>query len=56
MIRSIFLFLDRTYVIQAGLRPIWEFGLDYVRDLIMADSAIRDAIIQDVVKEIGRER
>lgn len=56
MIRSIFLYLDRTFVIQTGLRPIWEFGIDYFGELVMGDKGIRDLVVREIVKEIGRER
>ncbi|KAI9362431.1 cullin-4B-like protein [Zopfochytrium polystomum] len=56
MIRTIFLYLDRTHVIQAGLKPIWEFGLDFFREHIMNDPIIQPMVIQGIIKEITAER
>ncbi|KAJ3208796.1 Cullin-4 [Entophlyctis luteolus] len=45
MIRSVFLYLDRTYVVQTQYRKsIWEMGLDLFRSRLVADGAVGDAV------------
>ena len=57
MIRSIFLYLDRTYVLQStSLKSLWDMSLDLFRDLIMGDSEVKLKTIDSLIKEIERER
>ncbi|KAJ3158381.1 Cullin-4 [Geranomyces michiganensis] len=58
LIRSIFLYLDRTYVLHsAGLRSLWDMGLDLYRERIMdAALPVRSAVINALLEQIGRER
>ncbi|KAJ3176145.1 Cullin-4B [Geranomyces variabilis] len=58
LIRSIFLYLDRTYVLQsAGLRSLWDMGLDLYRERIMdAALPVRSAVVNALLAQIERER
>ncbi|KAJ3037082.1 Cullin-4 [Rhizophlyctis rosea] len=57
MIRSIFLYLDRTYVLQtAGLRSLWDMGLDLFRTNIMDDAGVRQATVAGILEEVEKER
>ncbi|KAI8802568.1 Cullin [Cladochytrium replicatum] len=57
MIRGIFLYLDRTYILQRPeLSSIWDMGLSLFRSHIMGDSDIRKRCIDGMLEEIRRER
>ncbi len=57
MIRSIFLYLDRTYVLQKNnLKSIWDFGLELFRDFILSDSDIQSKLVKDLLREIDLDR
>ncbi|XP_072292198.1 cullin-4B [Eucyclogobius newberryi] len=57
MIRSIFLFLDRTYVLQNSLLPsIWDMGLELFRFYIISDVKVQSKTIDGVLLLIERER
>ncbi|MCJ8747848.1 hypothetical protein PDJAM_G00158090 [Pangasius djambal] len=57
MIRSIFLFLDRTYVLQNSLLPsIWDTGLELFRTHIVSDSAVQSRTVEGILEQIERER
>jgi len=57
LIHSIFLFLDRTFVIQnVEVRPIWEMGLELFRNNIIEHPDIRRKTISDLLKLIEQER
>uniref|UniRef100_A0AAY4EUY0 Cullin family profile domain-containing protein n=1 Tax=Denticeps clupeoides TaxID=299321 RepID=A0AAY4EUY0_9TELE len=57
MIRSIFLFLDRTYVLQNSLLPsIWDTGLELFRTHIVSDSAVQSRTVDGILEQIERER
>ena len=57
MIRSIFLYLDRTYVLQtAGLKSLWDMGLDLFRTNIMDDVSLKQATVSGICAEIEKER
>src|SRR5689334_8100581 len=57
MIRSIFLYLDRTYVIQSGgVRGIWDMGLQLFRTHIMSNSEIEKKSVSSLVELIEQER
>ncbi|KAJ3048521.1 Cullin-4 [Rhizophlyctis rosea] len=57
MIRSIFLYLDRTYVLQsANLKSLWDLGLDLFRTNIMDDVAVKQATVAGICAEIEKER
>lgn len=57
MIRSIFLFLDRTYVLQNSLLPsIWDTGLELFRTHIVSDAAVQSRTVQGILEQVERER
>uniref|UniRef100_A0A8B9KES1 Cullin 4A n=1 Tax=Astyanax mexicanus TaxID=7994 RepID=A0A8B9KES1_ASTMX len=57
MIRSIFLFLDRTYVLQNSLLPsIWDTGLELFRTHIVSDNMVQSRTVQGILEQIERER
>ncbi|XP_053471325.1 cullin-4A isoform X2 [Ictalurus furcatus] len=57
MIRSIFLFLDRTYVLQNSLLPsIWDTGLELFRTHIVGDGAVQSRTVEGILEQIERER
>uniref|UniRef100_A0A8K9XUF8 Cullin 4A n=1 Tax=Oncorhynchus mykiss TaxID=8022 RepID=A0A8K9XUF8_ONCMY len=57
MIRSIFLFLDRTYVLQNSLLPsIWDTGLELFRNHIVSDGAVQKRTVDGILEQIERER
>uniref|UniRef100_H3DEA3 Cullin-4B n=1 Tax=Tetraodon nigroviridis TaxID=99883 RepID=H3DEA3_TETNG len=57
MIRSIFLFLDRTYVLQNSMLPsIWDMGLELFRFYIISDAKVQSKTIDGILLLIGRER
>lgn len=56
-IRSIFLYLDRTYVIQtAGVSSLWDLGLQLWRDNVIADSEVEKKLIVGLLSLVERER
>lgn len=57
MIRSIFLFLDRTYVLQnSSILSIWDMGLDLFRQHIISDKVVETKTVDGLLKLIERER
>ncbi|XP_004704475.2 cullin-4A isoform X1 [Echinops telfairi] len=57
MIRSIFLFLDRTYVLQNSMLPsIWDMGLELFRNHIISDKMVQSKTIDGILLLIERER
>ncbi|TWW55231.1 Cullin-4B [Takifugu flavidus] len=57
MIRSIFLFLDRTYVLQNSMLPsIWDMGLELFRFYIISDVKVQSKTIDGILLLIERER
>ncbi|KAF5294231.1 hypothetical protein FQA39_LY13479 [Lamprigera yunnana] len=57
MIRSIFLYLDRTYVLQnAQISSIWDIGLDLFRQYIMANTLVQIRIVEGLLMLIDKER
>ncbi|KAJ3588071.1 hypothetical protein NHX12_011665 [Muraenolepis orangiensis] len=57
MIRSIFLFLDRTYVLQNSMLPsIWDMGLELFRFHIISDLKVQSKTIDGILLLIERER
>ncbi|XP_019385174.1 PREDICTED: cullin-4A isoform X2 [Crocodylus porosus] len=57
MIRSIFLFLDRTYVLQNSMLPsIWDMGLELFRNHIISDKLVQNKTIDGILLLIERER
>ncbi|XP_072370549.1 cullin-4A-like isoform X1 [Scyliorhinus torazame] len=57
MIRSIFLFLDRTYVLQSSMLPsIWDVGLELFRTHIINDRIVQGKTIDGILLLIEEER
>uniref|UniRef100_A0A8D0G9D2 Cullin-4A n=1 Tax=Sphenodon punctatus TaxID=8508 RepID=A0A8D0G9D2_SPHPU len=57
MIRSIFLFLDRTYVLQNSMLPsIWDMGLELFRNHVISDKLVQNKTIDGILLLIERER
>jgi cullin-4 len=57
MIRSIFLYLDRTYVLQTStLKSLWEMGLFVFRENILSSSALLRKTVDDIMDSIQSER
>ena len=57
MTRSIFLYLDRTYVLQhPSVLSIWEMGLDTFRRCILAHQLVQTRTVEGVLMLIEQER
>ncbi|KAL5004108.1 hypothetical protein ScPMuIL_017564 [Solemya velum] len=57
MIRSIFLFLDRTYVLQnSSVMSIWDMGLDLFRSHIVGHILVQARTVDGLLQFIERER
>ncbi|KAG1686593.1 Cullin-4A [Nymphon striatum] len=57
MIRSIFLFLDRTYVLQnPTISSIWDIGLEMYRTHIIGHSTVQSRTVDGILKLIKEER
>ncbi len=57
MTRSIFLFLDRTYVLQhASVLSIWEMGLDAFRRCVLTHQLVQARTVEGVLMLIEQER
>ncbi|KAJ8031251.1 Cullin-4B [Holothuria leucospilota] len=57
MIRSIFLFLDRTYVLQNSLvSSIWDMGLDLFRGRIISNLTVQQRTVDGLLSLIQDER
>ncbi|XP_067136067.1 LOW QUALITY PROTEIN: cullin-4B [Centruroides vittatus] len=57
MIRSIFLFLDRTYVLQnASIVSVWDMGLDMFRIHIISNPLVQSRTVDGLLMLIEKER
>lgn len=57
MIRSIFLFLDRTYVLQNSLvSSLWDMGLDLFRAHIISNRTVQTRTVDGLLRLIESER
>ena len=57
MIRSIFLYLDRTFVLQSsGVATLWEMGLMIFRRIILDVPEILTKVAEGILRKIERER
>ncbi|KAI1287352.1 Cullin-4B [Halotydeus destructor] len=57
MVRSIFLFLDRTYVLQnAQIASIWDMGLEMFRVHILSNSKVQSRTVDGLLMLIESER
>ncbi|XP_063703800.1 cullin-4A [Culicoides brevitarsis] len=57
MIRSIFLYLDRTYVLQnPTVHSIWDMGLELFRDHIAMNTSVQSRTVEGILMLIEKER
>ncbi|KAI8921457.1 Cullin family-domain-containing protein [Entophlyctis helioformis] len=57
LIRSIFLYLDRTYVLQTpSTKSLWNMSMDLFREHILEDPQIQRRVVDGIIYEIDRER
>ncbi|CAD6586280.1 MAG: Cullin-4 [Cyphobasidiales sp. Tagirdzhanova-0007] len=57
LIRSIFLHLDRTFVLHTtSLLSLWDMGLDIFRHRIVEDTQIGSRISREMIKLVNRDR
>ncbi|BGP57050.1 hypothetical protein JCM8202v2_004688 [Rhodotorula sphaerocarpa] len=57
LVRSIFLHLDRSYVLAApDLLSIWDLGLDVFRHGVLGDDQVSDRVTASIVRLVERER
>uniref|UniRef100_U5ERJ8 Cullin-4A n=1 Tax=Corethrella appendiculata TaxID=1370023 RepID=U5ERJ8_9DIPT len=57
MIRSIFLYLDRTYVLQnPTVHSIWDMGLELFRDHIAMNTSVQSRTVEGILILIEKER
>lgn len=57
MIRSIFLYLDRTYVLQnPTVHSIWDMGLDLFRNHITVNATVQKRTVEGLLMLIEKER
>lgn len=57
MIRSIFLYLDRTYVLQTpNISSIWDLGLELFRKYIVANVLVQTRVVEGLLMLIEKER
>lgn len=57
MIRSIFLYLDRTYVLQnPQICSIWDVGLDLFRKFIVLNTIVEPRLLEGILMLIEKER
>ncbi|XP_033637591.1 cullin-4A-like [Asterias rubens] len=57
MIRSIFLFLDRTYVLQNSfVSSLWDMGLDLFRSHIISNKTVQMRTVEGLLQLIESER
>ncbi|XP_054712277.1 cullin-4A-like [Uloborus diversus] len=57
MIRSIFLFLDRTYILQSpGISSLWDMGLDMFRIHIVSNPLVQTRIVDGILMIVDKER
>lgn len=57
MIRSIFLYLDRTYVLQnPTVHSIWDLGLELFRDHIATNATVQSRTVEGILMLIEKER
>ena len=57
MVRSIFLFLDRTYVLQHSAVPsIWDMGLELFRSCVLTHQLVQTRTVDGILMLIEQER
>ena len=57
IIRSIFLYLDRTYALQTtGVKSLWDLGLALLRDQLNAHEGVLNKLLTEMLNAVHRER
>lgn len=57
MIRCIFLYLDRTYVLQhAQISSIWDMGVEIFREQVIFNNSVKLKITESILDIISKER
>lgn len=57
MVRSIFLYLDRTYVLQTpSILSIWDLGLDLFRRCVLTNQLVQTRTVDGILMLIEQER
>ncbi|XP_060516323.1 cullin-4B [Cylas formicarius] len=57
MVRSIFLYLDRTYVLQnSNILSIWEMGLELFSKCILRNTLVQTRVVEGLLMLIEKER
>jgi len=57
MIRSIFLYLDRTYAVpSSSLFSIWDLGLEQFGSLIISQGRVQGRVVKGTLALIHKER
>ena len=56
LVRDVCLYLDRTWVEQAKMLPVFEMGLELFRDLVVRDERVRMRLLPTMLGYVERER
>ncbi|CAG9759330.1 unnamed protein product [Ceutorhynchus assimilis] len=56
MIRSIFLYLDRTYILQNHISSIWDMGLELFGKYILLNTLVQTRVVEGLLMLIEKER
>lgn len=56
MIRSIFLYLDRTYILQNHITSIWDMGLELFGKYVQLHTLVQTRIVEGLLMLIEKER
>ncbi|XP_030762316.1 cullin-4B [Sitophilus oryzae] len=56
MVRSIFLYLDRTYILQNHVSSIWDMGLELFGKYILLNALVQTRVVEGLLMLIEKER
>ncbi|ENN80292.1 hypothetical protein HUJ04_012276 [Dendroctonus ponderosae] len=56
MVRSIFLYLDRTYILQNHISSIWDMGLELFSKYILLNTLVQTRVVEGLLMLIEKER
>lgn len=56
MVRSIFLYLDRTYILQNHISSIWDMGLELFGKYILLNTLVQTRVVEGLLMLIEKER
>ncbi|KAF7269567.1 hypothetical protein GWI33_017456 [Rhynchophorus ferrugineus] len=56
MVRSIFLYLDRTYILQNHVSSIWDVGLELFGKYILLNALVQTRVVEGLLMLIEKER